>query len=233
MGIREEVYNIFDSEGRLLQVEYGLEAVNSSYPIVTLKGKDSIACVSKKLSHAQLSLEKHTSIFEVSEGLYINITGRDADIDYVVSKIRKLAASLQYELATPLTPDILARTIADKFQIWIQRSGIRAPAFAATICGFEARKPIISYTDISAVEYPCHGAAAGDQLVKMTKYLEKHCNLEGEGEVMEAAMGALLQSIGKDAEHTEIEAAVIRHDGITRLTDKQIADVLINIAEKN
>jgi 20S proteasome alpha/beta subunit len=55
MNVREQAYNKFNSEDKLLQVEYGLEAVNSGYQIVSLLSEDSIVNVSKKLPKQPLS----------------------------------------------------------------------------------------------------------------------------------------------------------------------------------
>ena len=231
-NIFEHIHHIFNSDGRLLQVEYGLEAVNSSYPIVTLKGAGIIAFASKKLSTPHLCLDAHSSIHKIADGIFVNITGRTADIDYVVGRFRELASSIEYSIGCPLTPDVLSRTIADKFQKWIQHSVVRPPAFAAAICGFDSGVPSVYYTDLSAVEYPCYGMAAGEDSSKMMKYLEK-CKPTKEEEVIEGAVAALLQGIGKESEHGEIEVAILSQEGLRQCTAIEIENILGNVLESH
>lgn len=233
MDLNEQIYNAFNSDGKLLQLEYGLEAVYSSYQIVSVVSNSEVIFVSKKVPQPSLKAESHTSIFKIADNLYLNITGLPADIDYVVDKCRDLAASKEYLLGCPLSPDIFARYLADKFQSMIQRSGKRAPAFSATVAGFELGRPMMHYTDISAIEYPCFAAAAGEDHCKITKYLEKHYTKTDRRATIEVSIAALLQSIGKDAEFSEIEVGVVTVDGVEYLSDLQIDEVLRDIAENS
>lgn len=233
MDLNEQIYNVFNSEGKLLQIEYGLEAVYSSYQMVSVMSCSDIVFISKKIPQSSLRAESHTSIYKIADNLYLNITGLPADIDYVVGKCRDLAASKEYALGCPLTPDVFTRYLADKFQGMMQRSGKRAPAFSATVAGFENGKPMMHYTDISAVDYPCFAAAAGEDYSKMTKYLEKHYVKADRRAAVRIGIAALLQSIGGDAEFTEIEVGVVTADGVEYLSDQQIDDVLRDIAENS
>lgn len=233
MDLNEQIYNVFNGEGKLLQVEYGLEAVYSSYQIVSVVSNSEVVFVSKKVPHPPLRAESHTSIHKIADNLYLNITGLPADIDHVVDKCRDLAASKEYSLGCPLTPDIFARYLADKFQSMVQKSGKRAPAFSATVAGFEGGRPMLHYTDISAVDYPCFAAAAGEDYSKMTKYLEKHYARADRKAAVRLAIAALLQSIGGDAEFSEIEVGVVTTEGVEYLSDQQIDDVLRDIAENS
>lgn len=232
MDTKEQAYTIFNSEGKLLQVEYGLEAVYSSYQTVTLNAGTAVICVSKKVPVPKLCVDKHTSIFQISENVYMNITGLPADIDYVVNRSRILASSLEYRIGCTLTPDVFARALADKFQVQIQRSGKRASAFAAAIFGFEAGGALLHYTDLSGIEYPCHATAAGEDFNKMIKYLDKHYVQGDINGMVELAISTLLESIGRDAEFSEIEVGVLTRDGLNFLSDQQIESVLQEIAEK-
>lgn len=233
MNIKEQAYNKFNSEGKLLQVEYGLEAANSGYQIVSVLSTDSIVNVSKKLPKQPLSAEEHNSIHRIADNIYMNITGLPADIDHIVNRVKILAAAKEYEFGCQLTPDILCRSLADKFQTFIQRSGRRAPAFAATIFGFDNENPILYYNDLSAVDYACNAATAGENSGKIQKYLEKHFKKGDTPSAVEIAISAILEAIGKEAESTEIQVAVLSKDGMKILKDDEVDKILQNIAEKH
>lgn len=231
MDVKEQAYMIFNGDGKLTQVEYGLEAVYSSYQTVTAVADSAVVCVSKKVPIPILSTDKHTSIFKIAENIYMNITGLPADIDYVVNRSRTLAASLSYKIGCVLTPDVFCRALADKFQIMIQRSSKRAPAFAAAVLGFDGGEPRVYYTDISAVEYPCRATAVGEDFSKMIKYLEKNYKQADVDSVVAMAITTLLESIGKVAESSEIEVGVVDRDGLRRLPEQEIEKILQKIAE--
>ncbi|ELA42697.1 uncharacterized protein VICG_00012 [Vittaforma corneae ATCC 50505] len=233
MGINEQIYNTFNDEGRLLQLEYGMEALYSSYQTVSILSNSEIIFVSKKVPQQPLQAESHNSIYKIGNGLYVNITGLPADIDYIVNRARTLAASTEYTLGCKVTPDIFATILAEKLQENIQTTKKRSPSFALTIGGFEKDTPMLYYSDMSAVQYPCFASAAGEDYSKMVKYLEKHYKREEKEFAIQLAISSLLQSIGKEAESTEIQVGVLSKDGIEYLSDQQINEVIQNIAENN
>lgn len=233
MRLDEQIYNIFNDDGRLIQLEYGLEALQSGYQIVSVLSDTEIVFVSKKTPQLPLQAESHNSIFQIAKGLYVNITGVPVDIDYVLDRAKTLAASTNYELGCTVGPDIFTTTLAEKFQKFIQRTAKRIPAFALTVGGFENGVPKMYYTDMSAVHFPCFAAAAGEDCSKMTKHLEKNYKREDRGSAVELAISALLQSIGRDAEATEIQVGVLTNDGIVYLSDQKINEIIQRITEVN
>lgn len=233
MGINEQVYNIFNDEGRLLQLEYGLEALYSSYQAVSVISDSEVIFVSKKVPQQPLQAESHNSIYKIGNGLYVNITGLPADVDYIVDRSRTLAASTEYTLGCKVTPDIFATVLAEKLQERIQKTERRAPAFAAMVGGFEGDTPMLYYTDMSAVQYPCFASAAGEDYSKILKYLEKHYKRGDREFAIQLAISSLLQSIGKDAESTEIQVGILSKEGIEYLSDQKINEAIQNIAENN
>ena len=234
MNVRDQTYNIFNGDGKLIQVEYGLEAVYNSYQAVSVMCDSAIVNVSKKVPKPALKIEEHTSLYKISDNIYLNITGMPADVAYIVSRSRTLASSKEYSLGCTLLPDVFTTSLADKFQALIQRSGKRAPAFASAVIGFENGKPLMYYTDISAVAYPCYAVAMGEDHNKMTKYLEKNYKKgESEESMISLAISTLLESIGHGAEHSEIEVTILREDGVEYLSGSRIEVFLQKIAENN
>ncbi len=232
MDQREQFYKIFNSEGRLLQVEYGLEAVNGSYQINTLCSTEGVICISKKIPVPKLCVETPTSVYKITDNIYMHITGLPADIDYVVRSAREIASSMEFTLGCTLTPDVFTRKLASKFQISIQRSAKRSPAFAAVVFGFENNQPMLYYTDMSAICNPVYAMAAGEDTNKRLKYLEKHFVLSNINDTIILGISSLLESIGKTAESSEIEVVVVtKDDGVKYLNNREIDRFLQTIAE--
>lgn len=233
MGIYEQVYNIFDDNGKLLQLEYGLEALYHSYQIISVKSESEIVFVSKRVPQQPLKAEIHNSIYKIGDGLYANITGTPADVDYIVDRCRTLAASTQYRLNCNVMPDIFSTILAEKLQKRIQSSEKRIPTFAMTIGGFENGKPMLYYTDMTAVSYPCFAYAAGEDLAKMMKYLEKNYKTGDREFAINLAVSTLLQSITKEADYSEIQVGILSSKGIEYLSDQKIEEILQNVIEND
>ncbi|AFN83858.1 proteasome alpha subunit C6 [Encephalitozoon romaleae SJ-2008] len=234
MTTQEEISNIFNSDGKLLQIEYGLEAVNNALPIVTVKSRDMVVCASKKVPQGKLEESSPTSFYRVSEKCYVGITGLPGDIDYVIKRIKMVANRKTFSLGTEVTPDILCRSFADKIQQLIQSSEERSAAFNASIFGFDREKPMIYQTDMSGISYPCYATASGEKHGKMTKFIEKSYRKDMEGkELFEVAIGALLESIGTDSGCSEIEVCYLKAgQDLCYLSAKEIDKILQDIAEK-
>lgn len=91
MDVKDQAYNRFNSEGKLIQVEYGLEAAHSGYQIVSLVSIDGIVSVSKKLPKQALCVDEHNSIHKIADNIHMNITGLSADKDHVLNGSKLLA----------------------------------------------------------------------------------------------------------------------------------------------
>lgn len=234
MTTQEEVSNIFNSDGKLLQIEYGLEAVNNSLPVVTVKAGGIIACASKKALQGKLEDECLTSFHRVSEKCYAGITGLPGDVEYVVKRMKMTANRKTFSFGFEVSPDILCRAFADKIQQLIQSSEERSAAFSASIFGFDGGKAMIYQTDMSGICYPCYGTAAGEKHGKMSKFVEKGYREDmAEAEALELAVGALLESIGADSGCSEIEVAYLKAgQELCYLSTGEIDKILQDIAEK-
>lgn len=234
MTTYEEISNIFNSDGKLLQVEYGLEAVNNSLPVVCIRSRDTIVCVSKRAVEDKLEDETRTSFSRVCKRCYMAITGLSGDVEYVVRRVKSVASKKTFALGFEVTPDILCRVFADKLQKLIQSSSERPAAFSASVFGFDGDRPMVYQTDISGVFYPCYATAAGEKQSKMTKFIEKNYREDaGDKELFETAIGAILESVGTDSGCSEMEVAYLKAEGaLCYLSDKDIDRILQDIAEK-
>ena len=231
-NIYEKIYHIFDSTGKITQIEYALNAVKSCPQLISLCSDDTVVVINKRPPLPILQEEEIQFVYKITNQIYMAITGLHGDTIKIFKEAIEIATEEEYKLGCSLPVDIFARNFADKFQHYIQKSGLRLLAFAAHIFGFVDNKIQLYYTDLSAVEYECFGCASGEDDNKMTVFLEKHYkpNLN-ENELILIGLEALLQSIGKSAEHTEINVHVFNKNGIRKLDSKEIDKYLQDIAE--
>lgn len=231
MSAKYEIYNIFNNDGKILQVEYGLEALNNSLPLVILKNNNVIVCAAKKMNFED---EIYSSFQPIYTNVYSAFTGRFADVHFVNKQAKDLAYNLSYNLGFTVTPDILCREMADKMQVKMQSVGERCPAFGGAFFGFDNNISIVSMTNMSAICYPVYGVGVGEKSPNMMKYLEKHYKTDlDDSMIFQIAVGALLESIGEDSQNQEIDVAFLRNnEHLKYLNINEIEDLLLTIAEQ-
>lgn len=233
-NIYEKIYHIFDSNGKIAQVEYALNAVANSTQMVSLCSDDAVVVVNKRVATTALQEEEVKCVYQVAENVFVAITGIHGDTVSVINKAIELANAKEYSLGCTLTPDIFVRSLADKFQKYIQTSALRCPAFSAHVFGTLDGKCALYYTDLSAIEYKCFGVASGEGDSKMKTYLEKNYKAGMDiNTLVSTGITSLLQSIGREAEHTEICVTIYDKTGIREMTSEEIDKHLQDIAEKH
>lgn len=226
-------YNIFSPEGKLLQVEYALESLNSAIPMAVCHNDEIIICASKKPYHSNLHDEIPKRFFKISKNIYALITGIEADIDQVIFNIKNLLSNQEYKMGIEITPDILCRLVADKAQILMQETGERMYAFSLCLFGFDNGKPMIYYTDSSAVMYPYKAVGMGEKCPKINKFLEKvRVESMNNDELLIMCVRGLLNAIGEEAGPNEMDVFIVGKDiPVVQLTDQEKDNLLQRIAD--
>lgn len=231
---RHHYYNIFSPEGKLLQIEYALEAVNNSNPVVIARNKDILVCASKKLYCSKLMDEEPKSTFKVSPRVHALLTGLEGDVDQVFLYSSSLASNNELRLGLELTPDILCRAFSDKVQKLIQSTGQRAFAFGAAFFGFDFGSPSIYATDTSATFYPYFGYAYGQKSGRMRKFLEVNLSTDmADEELVDVVVQSLLESVGEESTPDKIELCILeREKDLRYLAESEKEAILQRISDK-
>lgn len=231
---RHHYYNIFSPEGKLLQVEYALEALSSSNPVVVARNGRTLVCASKKLYSSKLMDEVPKSIFKVSSKIYALITGIEGDVDQVFLYSGSLASDSASKFGFEITPDILCRTFADKIQQLIQSTGQRTFAFGAAFFGFDFGAPSIYATDTSATCYPYFGHAFGQKSGKMRKFLEVNLDVNGtDEELVDVVVQTLFESVGEESTSDRIDLCILEKDKeLVYMTDSEKEAIIQRISDK-
>ena len=237
----EKVYHIFTSTGTIIQIECGLNAVGSCAQLVSITNGNVLVVANKRIPMSTMQEEEIEFIHKITDNIYIALTGVYGDVIGIINEAIELAGKLEYEMGCKISADVFVKKFAMKMQKNIQRSNKRLQAFAMHVFGLfeefnggENKKSIkLFYTDLSAIEYEMFACASGEDSAKMTTYLEKtYKNDMSENELIFTGINTLLQSIGKEAEHTEIDVVV--YDGITtrKLSSVELDKYLQDIAEQ-
>ena len=85
--------NVFNSSGRINQIEYAIKAIKNSGPALSLKYKSGIVLATEKRTSSTLLVPpKHgDKVYKVDDHLYVIVSGLTADANYLLERIRKEA----------------------------------------------------------------------------------------------------------------------------------------------
>ncbi|KAI5190352.1 20S proteasome subunit alpha 1 [Nematocida sp. AWRm77] len=228
--------NAFSEEGTLFQVEYALEGAKKGMPCSVVAGKEKIAmAASKRVPEKLMDSEYLSSFFDILPGLAGVVSGYPADVQSAAMLVKKTAVSLRNELGKSPTPDVLARVIADKWQVFTQENSRRLLAINLAVIGYCSKGfPSIYYTDSSGVLFPYKAVSFGEGGAVMMKKLEKVYSPDtAETEAVETALLSLSEALGPDYLATNIEVGVLSPTSkIRRMSTDEIDTLLVRIAEK-
>lgn len=234
----EKLYHVFQSNGTIAQVEHVLNAVATCPQLVSVTNGKDVVVVHKKVPTPKLQEDEFEYVYKITDKIYMGITGVYGDVIYIVNKAIDLACELEYKMGCEIPPGIFIKEFATEMQVNIQTSRTRLKAFSMHVFGLveEYKKPSevrLYHTDLSAYEKEVFACTSGEDSVKMTTYLEKTFdNKMGVVELIKTSICALLESIGKEAEHTEMCVYVFNENGMKKLEGVEVDKYLQDIAEQ-
>ncbi|CAO1629101.1 unnamed protein product [Sympodiomycopsis kandeliae] len=175
---------VFSPDGRLYQVEYAFKAITSDgFTSVAVKGKDSaVVCTQRKIPDKLLEPSTVTHIFKITQEIGCIMTGRIADARSQVQKARAEAAEFKYKYGYAITPDLLAKRIANVNQVYTQRAAMRPLGISMILVGIDPdsdRGPQIYKIDPAGYYVGFRATAAGTKQTEAINFLEKHFKKKG------------------------------------------------------
>lgn len=96
--------NVFNSSGRINQIEFAIQAIKNSAPAVAIRYKEGIAFLTMKQLDSKLSINPANGdkIFKIDDHVYVIVSGMAADGDRLVDSMRIWGQSHLYELDSPI-----------------------------------------------------------------------------------------------------------------------------------
>ncbi|KZO94825.1 N-terminal nucleophile aminohydrolase [Calocera viscosa TUFC12733] len=214
---------VFSPEGRLYQVEYAFKAISGSgHTAMAIRGKDTAVVVTqKKVADKLIDSGTITHLFSITPSIGCVVTGLIADARAQVTRARSEAAEFRYKYGYEITPDALARRIANINQVYTQRAAMRPLGIAMILIGVDPEYgPQCFKLDPAGYFVGFHATSAGQKQQEAMNFLEKRWKkLEGEPdvagltlgrtEVIEMAIESISSVLATDFKPGEIEIGIV------------------------
>ena len=160
--------NTFSPEGRLLQVEYAIEAVKlGSSAVAVLCPEGVVFAVEKRLSSPLLIPTSVEKVFTIDDHIGVVMAGISADGRTMVEHIRVEAQNHRFSYNEPIGIRAVTQSICDLALAFGEGSrkkdGQMSRPFgtALLVAGVEGGKPYLFHTDPSGTYTECRARAIG------------------------------------------------------------------------
>ncbi|KAF9375927.1 Proteasome subunit alpha type-2 [Podila verticillata] len=234
----------FSPSGKLVQIEYALNAVNSGVTSIGIKATNGIVIATEKKAVSTLiddsSLEK---VAIISSNIGMVYSGMGPDYRVLVNKARKAAQAYKRVYMEEPPTAILVKEIASVMQEFTQSGGVRPFGVSLLIAGFDEKGPMLYQVDPSGSYWPWKATAVGKNMVNAKTFLEKRYNEDMELEdAIHTAILTLKEGFEGQMTENTIEIGIItgvvstKDDGAVvlpefrKLSPNEVKDYLANIA---
>lgn len=221
----------FSRTGKLLQIEYALNAVANGRTSLGICAKDGVVIATdKKLSSTLVDTDQVNKVEGVTEGAGFVYSGLGPDYRVLVRKARKSSQAyyLEYREQKPVSQ--LVKTTASVMQEYTQSGGVRPFGVSLLVAGVDADKtPRLYQVDPSGAYFAWKATAIGKNYVNAKNFLEKRYQDDMELEdAIHTALLTLREGFEGEMTNENIEVGVVSNvDGKFRiLTPEQIQDYL-------
>ncbi|GAA5886568.1 hypothetical protein JCM5296_005331 [Sporobolomyces johnsonii] len=245
----DRTLTVFSPEGRLYQVEYAFKAISGAgHTSVAIRGADcSVVITQKKVPDKLLDPDSVTHIFNITPSIGCVMTGRTADARSQVQRAQSEATQFRYKYGYEITPDLLAKRIANINQVYTQRAAMRPLGISMIIVGHDpVYGPQIFKLDPAGYYVGFHATASGQKQQEAINLLEKGFKkgwkLESTQDTVELALSTLSTVLATDLKAGEVEVGLAermqgsKDEGRTKfrkLSTEEIDEYLQRLGEKD
>uniref|UniRef100_A0A7S0W002 Proteasome subunit alpha type n=1 Tax=Hemiselmis tepida TaxID=464990 RepID=A0A7S0W002_9CRYP len=227
----------FDGEGRISQLEFSMETINSGNPVIAIKIKEGIVIATGKndLPFYSDSFQFSTKIFLLEENIFCAITGSNPDAQALVDNARIQAQQFKQIFQEIIPLKKIVNIICDIKQKFTQTGGKRPFGTSLIIGGFDSvngfqifrTEPSGNYSEWKAV-------AVGSNSITNQSILDEGFTIDLP---LENALQLILKIFYKKIKSfrlsNKIEIFILKHDDkqkivINCLSPKEIDSLVLN-----
>ncbi|KAJ7909349.1 20S proteasome subunit [Mycena leptocephala] len=210
---------VFSPEGRLYQVEYAFKAISGSgHTAIAVRGKDTSVVIT----------QRKVPVRYITPTIGCVMTGLIADARAQVTRARSEAAEFRYKYGYEITPDTLARRMANINQVYTQRAAMRPLGISMILIGIDAEfGPQCFKLDPAGFFVGFHATAAGQKQQEAMNHLEKKWKKLDSGRGADDAAKA-----GKGLSRSAVIEMAIEAMSTVHATDYKAAEIEIGIVSE-
>jgi len=220
----------FSPSGKLVQIEYALNAVAAGKTSLGIKAVNGVVIASEKKVPSVL-VEPHTveKMGMLSSNVGVTYAGMGPDFRVLLNKGRKAAQAyyLTYKDVIPVT--LLARELAAVMQEFTQSGGVRPFGVSLLVAGYDDEGPQLYQVDPSGSYWAWKASAIGKNSSNAKTFLEKRYS---KGMELEDAINTAILTLkeGFEGAITEdnIEIGIVSQDRAFRLLSPQEVKDYVN-----
>ena len=169
----------FSPSGKLVQIEYALNAVAGGATSLGVKAKNGVVIATeKKLPSVLIDETSMQKILMLTENIAIVYSGMGPDFRVLVRKGRKSAQEYYRVYRETIPVSMLVRELAAVMQEFTQRGGVRPFGISLLLAGFDHNGPQLFQIDPSGSYFAWKASAIGKHMVNAKTFLEKRYNDE-------------------------------------------------------
>lgn len=129
----------FSPEGRLYQVEYAMEAINSAGSTIGILAEDGVVIAGEKKTTSKLldQSKQHEKIFQINGQLCAAVAGLTSDANVLLSKLRVSAHQHVFTYGESIPVEQLVTSICDVKQGYTQFGGLRPFGVSFLVAGYD------------------------------------------------------------------------------------------------
>lgn len=219
----------FSPSGKLVQIEYALNAVNAGATSLGISASDGVVIATeKKLPSALVDETTVQKISMLTPNIGVVYSGMGPDYRVLVRKARKTAQAYHTLYKEHIPVAQLVRETAAVMQEFTQSGGVRPFGVSLMLAGFDDNGPQLYQIDPSGSYFAWKASAIGKNMVNAKTFLEKRYSDEvGIEDAIHTALLTLKEGFEGQVSGANIEVGVIGRDRKFRvLTEAEVTDYL-------
>ncbi|KAJ6248554.1 proteasome subunit alpha type-2 [Anaeramoeba flamelloides] len=213
----------FSPNGKLLQIEHALKAVESGATSLGIKASNGVVIVTeKKLPTTLIDENSVKKIQNLNDGIGVIYSGLGPDYRVLLSKARKKSQQYfkQYNEIIPV--NIISRKVAGIMQEFTQSGGVRPFGVSLLVAGYDHNGPQLFQVDPSGSFWAWKATAIGKNSSNSKKFLEKRYKPDMEIEdAINTAILTLKEGFEGEMDEFNIEVGVIKNDKKFRILEPE------------
>ena len=131
--------NLNSPSGKLMQIEYALQAVSSGAASVGLKASNGVVLATEKKTKSILYEEHSTHKIEmITDSIGAVYSGMGPDYRQLIRRARKMAHQYKLVYGEPITTSEMVKRLATVMQEFTQSGGVRPFGVSLLIAGWDS-----------------------------------------------------------------------------------------------